>query len=148
MATFQLSRESRAIAGLLLLTIVGIEFGGYFMTTVVSGEVEATDFQAAFYRAGHAHAGMFVTLSLVALLLADGGNLRGRLGWLARLGVPAAAVFLPGGFFLSAIGEGRTEPNGFAVMLVIGAICLAAGVVGLGLGLLLGLRANRVPDPV
>jgi len=131
-----LTHESRRIAGLLLLSIVAIESGGYYLTRVVSGQVEVTDFQLGFSRAGHAHAGVLVTLSLVAILLADAGNVRGRAGWVARLGIPGAAILMPAGFFFSSMGAGRTEPNGLIVLLWLGAASLAAGVLTLGVSLL------------
>src|SRR4051812_15967595 len=101
MATpFRLSRESRRIAGVLLLSIVAVESGGYYLARVASGARQLTDFQKAFSRAGHAHAGMLVTLALVCVILADAAGLSGRLGYLARLGVPYAAILMPLGFFL------------------------------------------------
>jgi Ni,Fe-hydrogenase I cytochrome b subunit len=134
--TLRLSDESRRIAGVLLLTIVTIEFGGYYLTTVVRGQQELTEFQQAFARAGHAHAGVLVTLGLVGVLLADAAGLRGALGWVARLGIPAAAVLMSAGFFLSSLGSGTTQPNGLIVLLWLGALSLAVGVVTLGVGLL------------
>ena len=83
-----LSRESRRIAGLLLLSIIAVESGGYYLTRVVSGKDELTPFQKAFSRAGHAHAGVLVTLSLIIVVLADVAGLRGPVGYLGRLGVP------------------------------------------------------------
>jgi hypothetical protein len=127
-----LTRETRRIAGLLLLSIAGIEFGGYYLTRVASGAVELTDFQVAFSRAGHAHAGVLVTLSLIGVVLADAAGARGAAGWVARLGIPLAAILMSGGFFLSSMGAGRTEPNGLVVVLWLGAASLAAGVLTLG----------------
>jgi hypothetical protein len=126
------SRESRRIAGLLLISIVAIESGGYYLTRVASGAVELTDFQVAFARAGHAHAGVLVTLSLVAVVLADAAGARGAAGWVARLGIPVAAILMPAGFFLSSTGAGRTEPNGLVMLLWLGALSLAAGALTLG----------------
>ncbi len=134
--TVQLSPSSRRIAGLLLLTLVTVEFGGYYLTTVVGGPAELTGFQLAFSRAGHAHAGVLIVLSLVCLLLADATELRGTIGHLVRLTIPAAAVLMSAGFFLSSAGEGLTEPNGLIVILWIGAASLTVGVVSLGLALL------------
>lgn len=136
MAAIPLSLASRRLAGILLLSLVGVEFGGRFMTTVVQGEIELTEFQQSFFRAGHAHAGVLLILSLVCLLYADAVNVRGVLGWVARLGVPVAAIFMPSGFFLSALGEGATRANGLIVLLYIGGLSLAAGVVSLGISLL------------
>lgn len=137
---FRLSRESERIAGVLLLSIVAVESGGYYLTRVASGAVELTEFQWAFARAGHAHAGVLVTLSLVAVILADAAALGGRLGYLARLAIPAAAILMPAGFFLSSMGSGATRPNGLVVLLWLGAASLTIGVIALGLALLRGAR--------
>jgi len=137
MQTLVLSAASRSIAGVVLLTIVGIEFGGWFMTRVVRGAVPLTDFQKAFGRAGHAHAGVLVTLGLVTLMLADAADLDGVLGWVARLGVPAAAALMSAGFFFSSMGRGEVvAPNRLIWLVWLGAAALAAGVVTLGIGLL------------
>jgi hypothetical protein len=127
-----LSRESRRIAGVLLLSIVAVESGGYYLTRVARGAVELTAFQQSFARAGHAHAGVLVTLSLIGVVLADAVGARGAAGWVARLGVPLAAILMSAGFFLSSMGQGRTQPNGLIVVLWLGAACLTAGVVTLG----------------
>ncbi len=133
-----LTRRSQVIAGILLLLIVTIEMGGAFMTQVANGNVATTGFQASFWRAGHGHAGVLVILSLTALLLADSARVAwGAVGWLARLAIPTGGVLMSSGFFLSALGDGRTEPNGFVVVLVLGGISLAVGAVSLGLSLLL-----------
>ena len=137
MQTFALSPDSRYIAGAVLLTIVGIEFGGWFMTRVVGGTVRMTEFQKSFARAGHAHAGVLVTLGLVTLILADAAALDGVPGWLARVGTPAAAALMSAGFFFSSMGRGEvTRPNKLIWLVWLGALSLAVGVVTLGLGLL------------
>ncbi len=132
----ELSESSRLIAGIVLLTIVTIEFGGTFLLRIVGGKVSMTDFQKSFARAGHAHAGVLVTLGLVCLVLADAADLSGFAGWIARAGVPYAAIFMSAGFFLSSMGKERTSPNGFIVLLWLGAAGLAAGTLTLGVGLL------------
>ena len=131
-----LTPMTRYIAGAVLLTIVGIEFGGWFLTRVVRGAVPMTSFQQAFARAGHAHAGVLVTLSLVGLVLSDATGLDGVFGWLARLGVPVAAALISAGFFFSSMGKGEvTKPNKLIWLIWIGALSLGIGVVTLGIGL-------------
>ncbi|MGC4893666.1 hypothetical protein [Micromonospora sp. DT31] len=137
MTTLTLSTESRIIAGAMLLTIVTIAFGGWFLTRVARGQVEMTPFQTAFARAGHAHAGVLVTLGLVGLLLVDSTNLSGITLWIARLGTPIAAALMSAGFFLSSLGKGATRPNKLIILLWIGALSLCAGVITLGLGLII-----------
>ncbi|GIF69629.1 hypothetical protein Ais01nite_76640 [Asanoa ishikariensis] len=133
MATVALTSQSLGIAGVLLITIVTIETGGYYLTKVARGAVELTDFQKAFARAGHAHAGVFVILSLVALPYADAAGAHGFWGWLARTAIPIAAILMPAGFFFSSMGSGRTKPNALIALLWIGALFLAAGVLTLGI---------------
>lgn len=133
----ELSAESARIAGIVLLTIVTIQFGGVFLLRIVRGQVPMTQFQKDFARAGHAHAGVLVTLGLVCLVLADATDLTGFAGWVARAGVPISAIFMSAGFFLSSIGKNVTQPNKLIALLWIGAAFLAAGVVTLGIGLLM-----------
>jgi hypothetical protein len=136
MIGFPLSDASRIIAGSMLLTLVTIEFGGYFLTRIAQGAVEMTPFQKSFARAGHGHAGMLVTLGLVGLILADAAGMDGAAGWVARICIPASAAVMSGGFFAASAGRDRTEPNRFIVILFLGAALLAVGVVTLGIGLL------------
>ena len=137
MHTLTMSPESRVIAGAVLLTIVGIEFGGWFMTRIVAGAVAMTPFQKSFARAGHAHAGVLVTLALVTLVLSDAAALDGAVGWLARLGTPVAAALISAGFFFSSMGRGEViRPNKLIWLVWLGAVSLAVGVVTLGVGLL------------
>jgi hypothetical protein len=131
-----LTDATRIIAGLALVSIVTIEFGGWFMTRIVRGMVPMTDFQRAFARAGHAHAGVLVTLGLVGLILVDASGLTGVLAWVGRLGVPVAAILMSGGFFASSAGRDAVRPNAAIWLVWIGALSLAAGALALGIGLL------------
>ncbi len=132
-----LSDTSRNIAGVVLITIVTIEVGGFFLLRLASGKSPFTPFQKAFFRAGHAHAGVLVTLSLIGLVLADATALDGAIGWLARVAIPGAAILIPAGFFFSAMGKGEiTRPNRFIALIWAGAAILAIGVLTLGIGLL------------
>jgi hypothetical protein len=119
-----------------LLTIVTIEVGGWFMTKIARSGVPMTDFQKAFARAGHGHAGVLVLLSLIGLLYADATGLSGVPLWVARLGVPVAAILMSAGFFAASAGRNATEPNRFIWVVWAGALSLAAGMLSLGAGLL------------
>ena len=133
-----LSDESRILAGVLMLSLVTVESGGLYMLKIVRGRAGVTPFQEKFARAGHAHAGVLLIVALLCQLYADATSQTGVLDWLSRLGVAVAALVMPGGFFLSSLGAGRTEPNRLVVMIPVGALILAAGLLSLGVGLLLG----------
>ena len=63
--TLALSAQTRSTAGILLVTIVAVEYGGLFVLGIVRGRQKMTPFQLAFARAGHAHAAVLVTLTAV-----------------------------------------------------------------------------------
>lgn len=136
LATMALSPSSQRTAGILLLALVTVEWGGLFVLRVVRGQVPATAFQQAFARAGHAHAGVLLTLGLVCQLLVDATSLQGLAAVAARSGVPVAALLMPAGFFLSSMGRAVTRPNRLVVLVYAGAVSLALGVATLGVGLL------------
>lgn len=135
-ATLTLSEATRGTAGVLLLTIVAIEYGGWFMLRITRGRVPMTEFQKSFARAGHGHAGMLVTLALLGLVLADAAAMSGPLALFARNGIWAAAILMPAGFFLASAGREVTKPNRLMVLVYLGMVSLALGVVSLGIGLL------------
>src|SRR5680860_936042 len=116
----ELSSAARSTAGGLLVAIVAIEWGGAHMLRIVRGRVPVTEFQQAFARAGHAHAGVLVTLALVCQLFADAAGLDGLPAIAARNGVPLAALLMPAGFFLSSMGREAVRPNKFILLLYAG----------------------------
>ncbi len=86
--------------------------------------------------AGHAHAGVLLILSLVALRYVDETNLSNRLKWFVREAIPASALLLPLGFFLSVLSPDATDPNALIYLAYLGAIVLVAGLLVLGIGLI------------
>jgi len=133
-----MTTESRKVAGLVLISMPSILYGGYFLLSILSGEQEAlglTEFQKAMLRAGHAHAGVLVILAILAQVLIDFTSLSGIWRWVVRLSFVLAGLLISFGFFASAIGVGRTAPNEAIVMIYAGMAVLTLGMVGLGLGL-------------
>lgn len=133
---FKLTRQGRIAAGSLLLAVLAIEAGGNYVLQLTQGNVPATEFQTTFARTGHGHAGALATLGLATIILTEASALRGPLRHIARWAIPASAVLMPAGFFLSSTGEGATEPNGFYPLIYVGAGTLALGLGVLGIGLL------------
>ena len=134
-----MTREARTMAGVILLTVPTIQYGGFFLLTSLSDRNSHyldNALRQNFFRAGHAHAGVFVILSLVCQVLADSANLPAPWLWLARIGVPAAAILIPAGFFLSMTSPTATEPNAMVSLIYAGIVTLASAVLVLGIGLL------------
>jgi hypothetical protein len=131
-----LSEASRQFAGVLFLALVTVETGGLYMVGIVRGREDVTAFQEKFARAGHAHAGVLLILALVCQPFVDATDLSGIWAWVARSGVAVSALLMPGGFFFSSMGRGRTEPNRLIALVFMGAALLAISLATLGVGLL------------
>jgi hypothetical protein len=131
-----LSDTSRQLAGILFLALVTVETGGLYMLKIVRGQEGVTPFQEKFARAGHAHAGVLLVLALVCQPFVDATSLSGPWAWVARSGVAVAALLMPGGFFFSSMGRGRTQPNRLIALVLAGAALLAVSLATLGVGLL------------
>jgi hypothetical protein len=135
----EVSNTSKMVAGVILVTVPTIEYGGSFLLGMLrraeTGYVDNA-LRHDLFRAGHAHAGVMVLLSLICQLLADVGILPGRLIWIARLGAPCAAILMPLGFFLSAASPRVTAPTRMIWLVYIGAVILAVAILVLGVGLI------------
>jgi hypothetical protein len=130
---------TKLMCGIILLTVPTIQYGGYFLLQVLSGkhtELALSAFQKSMFRAGHAHAGVLVLLSLLAQILVDYAALSKWLEWIVRIGFPLAAVFISGGFFASAVGKGIEEPTKNIWLLYLGISILFISLILLGIGLL------------
>jgi hypothetical protein len=132
----ELTEPTRVLAAVLVFSLITVETGGLYLTRLVRGTAHATPFQLAFARAGHAHAGVLLILSLVGLLYADAVGATGAMGMVARSGIPVAALLMPAGFFFSSMGPERSAPNRAVALIYLGALSLAAGLAALGVALL------------
>jgi hypothetical protein len=132
------TREAKLMAGIILITVPSIQYGGYFLLTQLTNKGSGymdNPLRQNFFRAGHAHTGVIVILSLVCQLLADAALLPPSITWMVRIGVPLAAILIPLGFFLSMTSPTATQPNGMVSLIYVGAIVLAVSVLTLGVGL-------------
>jgi hypothetical protein len=138
-----LSRESRKIAGILLVVFPTVMYGGLSLLSALTKKMAGyTDnpLRHDMWRAGHAHAGVYLVLSLVMLRYVDEAALSPFWKWVARSGAPLAAILIPAAFFLSVASPTATEPNGLINLAYVGAASLAGALISLGIGL---LRAAR-----
>jgi hypothetical protein len=123
--------------GLSLVVVPTIAFGGATLLGVVSGGSlgapgprNLSPVQQSFYRAGHAHAGVLLILSMLVQLALDAAHLDAGLVWAARIAAPAAAVLMSAGFF--AVAHVRALRG----LLYAGAGCLLFATLTTGVGLL------------
>jgi hypothetical protein len=96
------------------------------------------DLRQDLWRAGHAHAGVWLVLSLVTLRYVDEASLSEGLRWVVRLAFPIAAVLMALAFFLSVLSPEATEPNAMINLAFVAGLVLAVGVLVLAVGLIRG----------
>lgn len=131
------SSRSRLVAGVLLILMPAVVYGGTSILSLLVGNPEYADNQLRqdLWRAGHAHAGVLLVLALVTLRYVDEATLPGAFKSFVRHSIPAAAILLPAAFFLSVLSPEATEPNALINLSYVGAVSLAAGLLVLGIGL-------------
>ena len=134
-----MSADTRFMAGLILVVVPTIAFGGFFLLTSLvdpASGYAANPLRQDFFRAGHAHAGVITLLSLLAQLFVDAAAL-GRPGqWLVRIGVPLAGILMSAGFFTSMAPPTATRPGPTVALVYAGAVLLIVSVLTLGISLL------------
>ena len=132
-----MSPDARLMCGLGLILVPTIVYGGLTVLNVISngmlgtpGPRNLSPAQIAFYRAGHAHAGVLTLLALFLQLAIDNATLPLMLVWPIRVGAIAAAILVSGGFF--AVAHLRS----LRILLYAGAVLVAATTLTVGIGLI------------
>jgi hypothetical protein len=140
-----MTREARLMSGIILITVPTIQYGGYFLLTSLLNKTSGymdNPLRQNLFRAGHAHAGVIVILSLICQVLADSAVLPDWLVWAVLVAIPLAAILISAGFFFSVLPPNATEAGPAVSLIYLGATVLAFGVLTLGVGLLRGPRTN------
>jgi len=135
-----LTSASQVMAGILLITVPTIAFGGFSLLRFISSRTPGyldNPVRQNLFRAGHAHAGVLVLLALVAMIFVDQTGYSDGLRWLVRLLLAAAPILMPIGFFFSVVSPRAQKPNNIIWSTYAGALCLAVGTLLLGIGLLI-----------
>jgi drug/metabolite transporter superfamily protein YnfA len=139
-----MSRESRMLAGVILVALPTVMFGGLTLLSFLVGRAEGyvdNPLRQDMWRAGHAHAGVYLLLSLILLRYVDEAALSPSWKWVARLGAPIAAILVPAGFFLSTLAPTVSSPGGLVSLVYPGAAALGVSVLTLGVGLIRAARS-------
>lgn len=101
-----MNEASNKFAGILLIILPTVAFGGTsLLNMLITSETGYVDnpLRQDLMRAGHAHAGVLLILSLVILKYVDETNLTASLKRFVRVGTPITAILIPAAFFLSVV---------------------------------------------
>lgn len=130
-----MSTADRVLTVITLVSIPTVMFGGYSLLRL-RGANRLTEFQATFFRAGHAHAGVLLVMTLASLSVAARFGLSETLTWTVGLLLLVGTLAQSGGMFIH-MGVGRPGRWSWGnTVSSLGALLLAAGMVGLIYGVL------------
>ena len=126
-----------------LVALPTVMFGGYSLLRLLTQGGVLSPFQEQFFRAGHAHAGVLLVLSLVYYrYLADtalGDGARWLAGGVLLVGILAQS----GGFFLHLVVGAPERPSAGTALTVTGAVLLAGAVLWLAYAVATAPPASR-----
>lgn len=135
-----MSRETRIVGAVFLLSLLGVMFGGAVLLDRLTADPAfgGNALQQDLWRAGHAHAGLFLILALVILPWVDAARLGGRARWFVRIAVSSASISFPLAFFLAVPDATVDEAGPMLTLIWPGTGLFAAGLIVLAIGLLRG----------
>ncbi len=117
-----------------LVSLPTVMFGGYSLLRLMKDR-KLTPFQETYFRAGHAHAGVLLVLSLVSLVLLGGTDLSTGVRWLVCLLLLIGVLAQSGGMFLHAFtgtagawSRGNSLTVAGAGLLAVALLIVAWGV--------------------
>ena len=113
-----------------------VMFGGYSLLRFVSRNDSLTPFQESCFRAGHAHAGVLLVMSLVYYQYLGQIAVSTSLRWMACAILAVGILAQSGGFFLHMFVGERGRPSAGTRLTTLGAALLAIAVLVLAWGLI------------
>jgi RsiW-degrading membrane proteinase PrsW (M82 family) len=134
-----MTSASLGFAAFLLIAVPAVEVGGLSLLYMIGkrdpGYLD-NPVRRHLFRAGHAHAGVWIIFALVAMLYVDQANLSDLTKMIVRICFGAAPILMPLGFFLSIVPSRAERPNKVITLVYLGGLLLGIGAVTLGIGLL------------
>ena len=140
-----MSPETRKHAGILIVIIPTVIYGGVSILGFLIHDPAymQNPLRQDLFRAGHAHAGVLLILSLVSYLYVDDATLSPLWKSMVKSCIAAAAIFLPAAFFFSVLNADATKPNGLINLAYVGVALLVTGLLTLGIGLIRKEKMNE-----
>jgi hypothetical protein len=132
-----MSDETRWMLAFAFISLPTIAFGGHFLLSILKKQVgteNISGIQREYFRAGHAHAGVLVTLAIIGQIVLDYSLFNAM-----RIGLVVAPLLISGGFFGGAPRTPEAQPGGLVRLIPIGAVVMSLSTIGVGLSLLVAI---------
>ena len=135
-----MSDASRWMIAIAFISLPTIAFGGSFLLSILrraAGTEKITAEQTSYFRAGHAHAGVLVTIGIIGQLVLDQARFADGVAWAVRIGLFVAPLLVSGGFFGGAPRSAGGPAAPLIRLVPIGAVVFGLSTLGVGVGLLM-----------
>lgn len=126
---------TRLFAIVSLISLPTVMFGGYWLRRFLERSEGLSEFRRTYFRAGHAHAGVLLVLSLVYYQYLAGTTVAGGLKWLACSVLAVGVLAQSGGFFVHLVVGQPGAPSAGTRVTTIGAGLLATALLFLAYAL-------------
>lgn len=126
---------TRVLPIIALGSLVTVEYGGWALLSFLTAREGLTDPQKQFFRAGHAHAGVLLVLSLVFFLYLDRTDFGEGTQWVVGLVLLAGILAQSGGFFLHLARGAPARSSAGTRVTRTGALLIAVALVSLAVGI-------------
>jgi hypothetical protein len=113
-----------------------VMYGGYSLLRLINRDNALTPFQVSWFRAGHAHAGVLLLMSLLYYIFLDETSYSLAVKHLACAIVVVGIVTQSGGFFVHMIVGRPNEASIGNTVSAIGAVLLVCAILLLLYGLM------------
>jgi hypothetical protein len=133
-------QPTRVLPAISVLSLISVEYGGWALLGFLTGRGQLGQFREQFFRAGHAHAGVLLVLSLVYFLHLERTGYSDKIKWFAGSLLLAGIMAQSGGFFIH-LGLGQPDRSSPGTLVTrFGALLIAAALLILAVGL---IRSGR-----
>ncbi len=140
-----MTKASKTLAGILMIVLPTVAYGGTALLSMLIGPESGymdNPLRQNLFRAGHAHAGVLLILSLIILRYVDETSYKEKVKRWVRLGVPITAILLPLAFFFSVLSPDATQPNNIIYLAYLGFLILTITLIITGVGLVKASNNN------
>jgi hypothetical protein len=121
---------------IVVFSLVTVETGGHALLRFLTSPGGIEEWQLPFFRAGHAHAGVLLVLSLVYYLYLERSDLSETWQWVFGIVLGVGVLAQAGGFFLH-LGVGKPNETSIGTTVTrAGAVLIAIALIALGVGLI------------
>lgn len=129
-----MSHPVQLFAVIVLVSLPTVMFGGFSLLRLIKAD-RLSAFQLTYFRAGHAHAGVLLVMTLAALSFLDRADLGSAARWAICVLLAIGVIAHSGGMFLHmVIGQPGRWSLGNTVTTA-GGVALAAGLLTLAYGI-------------